>query len=1462
MERSRDFILDCVKEMSAEQKSKVEGYFPAIASSKLSSMEAVGDVGFSFDVACTGSDRNLYLYCLVDAMVLACSTASDSICVCLEESRVLAGLLGYSREGSRVCSPVEVLQQFGYEGFEVSRQEMSEDQWDGVFEEPDEEDLGVVSIEDAPADEDIVVSETSEDLEEVVQEHDDSTEADRDKYDDIDKELDRCFGGTIPNYVSKLLNTFDLLYASGYDLRRPHGVLGAEGVYYVDSDNHCSVRSGGTVMDFGTSVKMYSLFQNRLGFKEKSCRSLGVIGLEIVSQYMSNPSVPLYFPMKCLEIMFGRVPATAKKEANGEKIVYFSRSEYINSWSKYSSLVLKPHLTQMLSQCVKYFVQNTGIAENMRTLSAVDAVNGLLDYAVSCLSSGVFVIDYKASSGLPVKFKVRVSDPMNKLGTSDYTTAIINTVFSGNVGGLESKKMSSGLNKQLSAEYRVYEYAHEFNHRLSNATPLFAYKALEALNARGEKPNWDTAIIGQAMDDTILRNGSGGINLAGSLFHHINAGSRSGKGVMTLNMVASGIASNKALFYFDNKVDMGSMLSSLAHGGSKRVYPSMFVVNGSNFEKDDFGEFSRRNDWILEENIPQEVRTLFGSSSWETLGELFYLRAYMLSLGIIFARGSDSNGKADDPMFGGQDGLMVVVDEINQVQTRMLEKASIMADVVPPLESEYQNRVDAIKSAVSDEKEASKLPKLLRSFKRQFNASAYYALSLLKSYGDCIQSIKYKSFSGFRDSEARVSDIFIIGQNLEPIPVGDLNDILKTSRYKNESDVGLNKMSTGGNRVRTQSIPYQMTLFKSADAFIGYNVAQPAYLKQTDPNSNAFGVLDKVARGFAYIPSFEPVKDGEKPADQFCSREKANNPSTVYFKPYLILNQSDMDSSYVTEMFKYAYAEGAGATKEQVIAEYPDDRDPTKLNKGVGFTEYIGMMGIDNIQGRLSRGADIANHVVKNYLGYEGRLGSPIPLWLQFITDLRVEWMFSPQDVWAMCTGNSEYNLGKGSKSKITGEYYQYVEDLAELQLMGVDITDNSLTPSMLSGEGKYSKDDIERFEIQAGLSSKEDGSFPEEEYSEEQERLADAMGDFSSEFNESELLGDSGIKDSVLENLIGGEEGTCLNPSGSVGYSAVTEAVSSANMQAIKDAMRVLNSNGYRVSLDMGSYSVSPEGTIKTDFSPADSQADLGSLFEGSDFEQGSNQEEAFQDIVNSITKKVIADYGGLQRIKSFAIVGDSLVINRVMYRCKIDKSIADTLFVDLRREVNAGNIIRLFNYKVLAGMTELVELKCDSASFMREYVNHSAFGSSSVPYEAYFKALPQLGVLQIGKHKISREEIDKAESEALYYSQTSCSKFLDSVHELSRKANSGTWSWGKSKLTDKNSRWYQKVLWTTVVLSALGATAATRGVTAGVASAKTAYDKSKAKRENSARVDSFVKSLKRGFSAATDGIKELFEE
>src|SRR5699024_5041223 len=157
-----------------------------------------------------------------------------------------------------------------------------------------------------------------------------------------------------------------------------------------------------------------------------------------------------------------------------------------------------------------------------------------------------------------------------------------------------------------------------------------------------------------------LRNGKHGVSLNDKLTHYIVAGSRDGKGVMTLAILASGIYSKKVPMYLDRKPEMASLLKSLS--------PNMFVLNGAVYEADHdtYKTFSSQDSMFNPENVPDYLCNILEcNKSWLDLGDLFYMRALKLVMGIIMARGS---GKLNDPNFGGQDGILFIVDEFKNFQ--------------------------------------------------------------------------------------------------------------------------------------------------------------------------------------------------------------------------------------------------------------------------------------------------------------------------------------------------------------------------------------------------------------------------------------------------------------------------------------------------------------------------------------------------------------------------------------------------------------------------------------------------------------------------------------------------------------------------------------------------------------------------------------------------------------------------
>ena len=217
-------------------------------------------------------------------------------------------------------------------------------------------------------------------------------------------------------------------------------------------------------------------------------------------------------------------------------------------------------------------------------------VDDLLRYLYKNLTACILVCSFRKHEGDYIGFKFRGTDIDHRIPLDiSVTEEIINNTFNGYTGErctpdaenreaavLEPVVCLGGRDK-----YTVIDIQHKFKPAIVNAEPLFAYKALDSVKNSGKEVRWEKVILGRRDDDSILSAGSE-INFRTNFFHWIIAGSRSGKGVMTLNLLAAAISSGKPVFYLDNKPDMASMFRSSQLSGGK-----MFCIEICVYEETD-----------------------------------------------------------------------------------------------------------------------------------------------------------------------------------------------------------------------------------------------------------------------------------------------------------------------------------------------------------------------------------------------------------------------------------------------------------------------------------------------------------------------------------------------------------------------------------------------------------------------------------------------------------------------------------------------------------------------------------------------------------------------------------------------------------------------------------------------------------------------------------------------------------
>lgn len=1340
--KNKDKIVKCINSRKGVSSKMLMDLFRLIASESLMRCMPTGLKGLEeLDKQMLGDDEELTESVLLDSISILTSRESGVINVSTDSGSMIAKITNGNCTVSKV--PLDELQMTMYSDAE------------GAIEGSKEKAEGISSKLSEALQDDYYEKKEAEGKKEKTEdtsEKDEEPEENEDSKKKLsraeeDKKLLAYYSVYTSGILSELLKRYKGLFSSGYEVEKPTGILSERGILKLSGSS--------MVVDYPTAAtsQLYKIFRDQFGLKEVAVRSVSNIADNVCKEFLAGSSSTLYFPNKMLEFAYGRkAPGN-----NAESTNTYEKHAESGSWEGYSNKELKVSLNALIEGCLLYYLYSF-IEEDKRTdEGTVAVVSKLLEYLQRCISMCLLLMDYRVVNGSPSVLKIRVCDPNNALGKEDITPYLLEKAFMGATGAVPFSYAP-----RFEEESFVKEYAHEFNHDISQAMPLFAYKAYEALKRQGIKINWDNIVLGKFEDGSVLRNGTHGVTMKNNLTHHIDAGSRAGKGVMTLAMLGAGIATEKVIFYLDRKPDMASLL--------KHLSPNMFVVNGASFDSqhDNYGMFKD----VSLANVPKEVTEILKcGTNWSDLGDLVYMRALKLVMGIILARGS---GAYKDVNLGGSNGILLIVDEFKNFQESFSVIVRQMMNVLPVSLSCYNSKKEALGTAMND----------------FYNRTGLYAVSYLNHLIADLEFLSTKRDAGFATRESELSDIFVIGQHLEHgmLPYEDYANAIVDGRYQTPTKVGLKSEAKNKLDISKQSFGYSLVSFKTADAFFGRNRedGREVYLAQADKRSKAYGRLDDKASNFAYLKNFsESVRKKIVEGKLQDNLSIAN--SCVYFKPFLVLN--DTTPEFVNPMYsRCAGDEGEPwVTKEEIIAENPDyAEDPnavnaTVLNRRVGFEEYLRGIGAGNYPQILERSSDVANYVVQNLLGYEGT-------WYDFITDLRPMWMFTIEDI-VLASNGKQPTFRDPAKSRVLSEYYAFDESLG-CGVRSEDVQEEGINSFFMdNGEGEDFSD----------MSKQEEDA---------DKRLAVAMGDYDSYEDDEDIPLWDDMSDDIKESP---EEPEMVLKQGNVqetGFGGMAMDTESDVSEIIKKYIDALKGYGVDVQVGMngweatnintgepipGGYSSAPDAEFGQDLADVDYQGDVESL----------------DKMVEVISNNILKTFGGLERIHSFKAIGGAIIINGYYYRCRVQDMYAKNIPYDIRRDINAGSISKLFDYSLLRRMKHIRDLEFDSTSFTYDYVSSALGYGSSISVDKFFHDFKTLQVLTIGREKFNRANyMEKISGNDLFYLPRRSKIYADAVEQALGRRNHAVWDWTKRSMVNKKDRWYKKVAKVSVGATASAAT------------------------------------------------------
>lgn len=681
--------------------------------------------------------------------------------------------------------------------------------------------------------------------------------------------------------VSSILSVYKYLLQDGFGLRPYDGVLTFDKPYAMHITPGFRI---GTIRD---SETVFPVVAKKLGSRYK-------ITLCTDRQFNLDTILkadrPVYFPAKLMEYALGRKLTKQLSEQ------VYKPYEDVYSWEDYESKHVKGQITELIYEVIHKClsgVKNPS-EEVFQEISTKEMVDKNIQKVIRSVCCGVVIKSYNSLGSKVNSIAIRVTDvcgTLSGLSVRDLYgsfTANMQTVF-GQAECISEGRTDVNGNP---LPFSIYEFRQDFDEQITSAEPLFGYKAVELYMQRGIPISWGKILLGEDYKGTpvfasLLDRDD--FPLQANAVHNVIAGTRSGKGVQTMNLIASGLADNKPIFYIDRKPDMSVMFYQLSQG-------NMFCVNGGQYmAKNDpdglFGnEGSAVDGWRMAyNNMPDWLKPLFPSMSYEgDFGDFVYFRAMQFVLSLLVAR-VELAGSEFYEKIGGAKGLIIVVDEFKNWQenfesvwltpTGKLGNLNRLSKTARASYKKLKGDVRIAKVEMENAKnEGARLKAELKIEQKQEDMNELitplnvYCTTVMDKLGETIKHLSGVRDAGFKDLELKLSDIFVIGQHIK---IDGYDGAANKSGVYSERDSGLfnvNEDTKGKSLFRGIFNMFQH------DWLMGRNVDFPTYLGADVSGSKS----DRWINGKSYWGYIESAS-----MDLLRTKEPSN---MRIYKPYLVLN--------------------------------------------------------------------------------------------------------------------------------------------------------------------------------------------------------------------------------------------------------------------------------------------------------------------------------------------------------------------------------------------------------------------------------------------------------------------------------------------------------------------------------------------------------------------------------------------
>jgi hypothetical protein len=1138
----------------------------------------------------------------------------------------------------------------------------------------------------------------------------------------------------VSSMITQLFEIYDYAFEAGYELDKYEGVVvGLPDIPMVIIQGEQAVQPNYTASYYAGEA-MFSPLRN---VRVSTSRQIDL-------QEILNSDKPIYYPYKILEFALSR-KVTVKKDDlnfpsvpmkwNGSDGQRQAIEDYLRkrAW-EYLTLVCDTYQDGYFwSDKVNYFGEGYTVAINPKD---TDVFRGYLRKLKDTFSTFAIM---KSHVGLMDDEKWAsaewvVSAPISELQNGEFTkdSLFYTDVF--DYGGDFEEPLT-----RVFSNVQVSHYTHIAKPEIAESEPLFAYKALESLQRKGEKLTYGYQLLGKGLDGRILtasNDMTAAVNAGAKLVLAYWAGSRSGKGVSISNGLAVSIANGRPVFGGDGKPDTMVPYYIAFGGADENGIPKGYFIQAGVFNKSAMpvvNNISEQLDWDnnptimgwFDKSIPKWFSGVSSSQKRYTgaWGDMAFYRHMLLVMGIVSLR---ATVKASDvalyEKLGGDEGILGIFDEVTNWSNLFGSKAlssnggwfqSIMSD---PEVEELVDLGENYLGGLLKEQATRKFERALENKSDEYRNRAYLR-DLYDKLDESMQLLNKLKKAGFQNEESLRSSIYIVGQSF------NMGGFDKLPRNKGNDASSFKAACDYKNGVVD---PWLYTLLNLDTGFmVGYKGTEKSQYWSSQNGSDSKRYLTSSSRRFAYFGSvdFPTIRD-ENPQNKGLARSVNSQMEggAVYFKPYLILG--DSQGSCVTQLEK-----NLGSKAESIKSRNSNPNNPSEWDERIGVLGYLKALGSSDISKSFVRAREIADLVVAQ-MGYEGS-------YLEFLLDLRPEWNFSCEDV-VMAFTNQDAYLAK-KKETVYYKVDELLNELVEFKQSGGATEGSDLTkPNTVDLRPEFATKEVKADEVEelTSLSEEEDTS----NFSDLHEEL------ISEPTSESPVSSESDLKSSVdnLESEPQKWTREQSEPSESI-------PLKTPNTEPLNVASTLASQLGVSESALM-SVLQSAFGLQGSSIPKVETIVSTEELNDRTTMSRvATNRAESTvikndQDLREYLLEDIYTYFGDWSRVRKIEIIGRQLYFNGLLYEPEKEG-------IQFSPEVspysislwNSGGFGELFDWKLIRQYLNPTSLVFDSMDYAYREFDLMESSSSKVVVENAFKRYSMLQDLQVGTYTFTRAEVEE---------------------------------------------------------------------------------------------------------------------